>query len=187
MAKAKLLKKINTRQLRVAQIRDRNLSQTQEQIADILLSEFNIKASRRVIGYDIAALDKRTLHKSAHIVLAQKARLAEFYEMQIKEAMEAWEKSKEEKTLTFEELSATAGDGSKRGKKSKKVESQTGNPAYLAQARAAAVEIGKIYGVEAPIKQEQILYDLSYATDEQLQRIAGGEHPASVMANTSKS
>ena len=36
-------------------------------------------------------------------------------------------------------------------------------------------------------RQEQIIYDLSSATDEQLQRIADGEHPASAMANTSKS
>ena len=36
-------------------------------------------------------------------------------------------------------------------------------------------------------RQEQIIYDLSNATDEQLQRIADGEHPASAMANPSKS
>lgn len=45
----------------------------------------------------------------------------------------------------------------------------------------------KLLGLDAPAKQHNLNVDLSNLTDEQLQRIAAGEDPASVLAATTQS
>ncbi len=56
----------------------------------------------------------------------------------------------------------------------------------LHDAQSALSLLGKRHKLFTD-RVEHINYDLSNFTDEQLQRIADGEHPASVMADTSKS
>ncbi len=91
MAKAKKRKIINYRQLKVAEIWERDPSQTQEQIAEILLSEFGIKVNRSTVSRDIKELDRRNLEKSEAITRAVKAQVAREYEFIYGEAIFAWD------------------------------------------------------------------------------------------------
>lgn len=153
MAKAKKRKILNRRQLKVAEIWERNPRQTQDEITAVLLSEFGIKVNRATVSRDIKALDQRNLAKSEAIIEAVKQQLSGEYEFIYGEAMAAWLKSLENKQITIvENIEAEGGQASSRVKASERTEGQSGNPALLAQAQTALKSIRELYGLDMPQK-----------------------------------
>jgi len=151
----KKLQKINFRQIRIAQIREANPDIDQIDIVEILVSKYGIKrVTQQTISNDLKALNERTLLESKEIVLAQKKRITEIYEYEVNEAANAWEKSKQDKKTSTTETVVGGKGGADRGKGAEKIEEQYGNPAHLARMHAGADAIAKLYGLDAPVKQD---------------------------------
>ena len=109
------------------------------------------------------------------------------YRLIYREAYAAWLRSKEDAVTEVSEM--VEGDGTGKGngqrlKASTRKEGQSGNPALLAEARAALKAIREMFGTDAPTKAQNINLDLSQLTNEQLQRIAAGEDPIHVASST---
>lgn len=86
----------------------------------------------------------------------RKAEIEQKYLFVWREAIDAWDNSKQDATTTIQEM-IEAGDssnGSGRLKASTKTEGQSGNPALLAQAQAALKALREILGVDAAAKVE---------------------------------
>jgi CRISPR/Cas system CSM-associated protein Csm4 (group 5 of RAMP superfamily) len=168
----------------IAGYRLRGIENTWELMA-LLEKEHNITVSERTVYYDKEAIEKQWLEDSKVDNEKRKANLIHKYEYIHREALAAWLKSLEDAETTIQEMIdggeiGTAG-ASQRLKASTRKEGQSGNPALLAQAQAALKAIREMFGVDAATKVTNFNYDLSKATDEQLQRIAAGDDPATVL------
>lgn len=103
-----------------------------------------------------------------------KARMIEQLQHAQSEAMRAWERSKLD-AETLEETTDARGGSSKHTLKG-----QTGNPAYLAEARAAMADLRKILRMEdqpaTPVKSVTVEYHRIPDADERF--VGTGGHPA---------
>jgi len=111
------------------------------------------------------------------------------YRFIYREAIAAWKRSLEDaETTTQEMIDGGEGQGTgQRLKASTRKEGQSGNPALLAQAQGAMKAIREMFGTDAAQKQYNYNFDLTNATDEQLQRIVAGEDPAKVLTGATQS
>jgi hypothetical protein len=169
----------------VADYRLRGIENTWELMA-LLEKDHGIAVSERTVYYDKEAIEKQWLEDSKLDNEKRKANLVQKYEYIHREAVSAWFKSLEDAETTIQEMIDGGGDagiagGAQRLKASTRKEGQSGNPALLAQAQAALKAIREMFGVDAATKISNFNYDLSKATDEQLQRIAAGEEPSAVL------
>jgi hypothetical protein len=170
----------------VADYRLRGIENTWELMA-LLEKDHGIAVSERTVYYDKEAIEKQWLEDSKLDNEKRKANLVQKYEYIHREAVSAWFKSLEDAETTIQEMIENGGelgsDALNKGrlKASTRKEGQSGNPALLAQAQAALKAIREMFGVDAATKISNFNYDLSKATDEQLQRIAAGEEPAAVL------
>lgn len=154
----------------------------QEEIAEAL------GIAQSTVSRDIKYLLAEWREDAKKDIEQRKAELEQKYIHIWREANAAWLKSLEAAETTIQEMIENGGDagiagGPGRLKASTRKEGQSGNPALLAQAQAALKAIREMFGVDAATKISNFNYDLSKATDEQLQRIAAGDDPAAVLAN----
>ena len=146
---AKRRKIINYRQLKVAEIWERNPKQNLADIRDTLASEFGISVHLATVSRDVVALEQRNLKRSNAVVDAVKQQLAEEYEFIYSEVIAAWYKSLEAKqVITAENVEAEGGKAASRIKASERTEGQSGNPALMAQAQAALKAVRELYGLD---------------------------------------
>lgn len=146
---AKKRKIINRRQLKVAEIWERNPEETSENIAKILEEEFGIVVTRRTVSRDIIDLDKRVQAESVEVVKSVRDRLLNEYQIIYAEAMAAWERSLEDKqVITNEAIEGLDGKNGQRVKVQERTEGQSGNPALLAQAQNALKAVADLFGVD---------------------------------------
>ena len=76
-----------------------------------------------------------------------KARHTQHLLVIFREAMSAWDRSKEGEHITSETNTTDKGDSHTKTHKT-----ATGNPSYLGEARRALAEIRQIWGADAPIE-----------------------------------
>lgn len=78
------------------------------------------------------------------------------------EAMQGWERSKQEAVTTTEESGTGGENGGPWTKQGTRRQGQVGNPAFLAEARAALREIREMWGADSP-KRIDIVGELRVA------------------------
>jgi hypothetical protein len=121
---------------------------------DMLIHEcMTVKEISRSVGiteskvrYGIDRVEKKLLDIMARRIARLKVRQTNFLELIQQEAMSAWRDSKKDRTTITRERGVAP--GGEIDKVSEKVEGQTGNPAYLEQARSALADIRKIWGLD---------------------------------------
>lgn len=156
---AKKRKIINLRQLKVAEIWERDPQRNQSDIAQILEDEFGIKVSQPTISNDLQAIDKRIQAKSEAVIMAVREKILFEYERVYGEAFSAWLKSLEdaesetsEVIETPEEFKETGNKAANKKKQRLKVQSkregQSGNAALLGQAQNALKSIRELLGLD---------------------------------------
>lgn len=114
---------------------------TQQEIAD------KLGLHRNTVSSDIKYLLKEWKKKRESIPDEFEARYRYIY----REALTAWQHSKEDAETTIQEMidGGDSGNGSQRLKASTRKEGQSGNPALLAQAQAALKAIREMFGIDA--------------------------------------
>jgi hypothetical protein len=155
-------------------------------IVDALAARHNITVDQSTVSRDLKVIEAEWKKEAVTEMDTVKSQLRARYEAIYGEAFSAWLRSLEDAETTIQEMiDGGEGDtGKQRLKASTRKEGQSGNPALLAQAQAALKAIREMFGVDAATKISNFNYDLSKATDEQLQRIAAGDDPAAVLAST---
>ena len=100
-----------------------------------------------------------------------------------REYWEAWQRSVQDAETTRQE-------GDPRSKPTKVVKTykgQCGNPQFLAGVQWCIERRCKLLGIDAAQKESMLNIDVTKLTIEQLERIANGEEPISVLASQSAS
>lgn len=143
---AKKRKILNFRQMRVAEIWERDPMQTQENIRKVLEAEFGIKISRVTVSRDLKWMDERNVAKTDAIITATKAAIYEEYLHLYNEALDAWERSLENKEVVTTSETGTQGDT--EGRLQTRVEGQSGNPAHHRNALEVLRAIRDLYGLD---------------------------------------
>jgi transcriptional regulator with XRE-family HTH domain len=144
--------------------------------------------NQSAISRDLSALRKQWMEQSVGMIDQKKAlELAKLDRLEIT-YWEAWENSKRNSEI---EVTEQIGSRDKKGKteqiipervkKTKRVEGQSGNPAFLSGVLNCINKRCEILGLNAPSRNMNI--DMSLLTDEQLSRIAQGEDIFSVLIN----
>lgn len=174
---------------------DTERQRDRRQINDLYLQGWNQTEIADKLGIDQSTVSRDIKTLKAEWVKQRNGLVEEFeakYRLIYREAYLAWLRSLEDAETTIQEIidgGELGGDALNKGrlKASTRKEGQSGNPALLAQAQGALKAIREMFGVDAATKQHNFNFDLSKATDEQLQRIAAGEDAAAVLANTTQS
>lgn len=171
---------INRRRQLVSKLRHEGV-RTQSAIAERLRDNYGIDVTQQTVSNDLKALDQ--LWKSSALANTDKWKneVAKQYRYLYQQSIAAWELSLED----AEEVTTEDGeDGEDSKEKTRtRTKGQSGNPAHLRNAQESLKAIRDLLGLDSPIKTQNFNFDLSKATDEQLQRIANGEDPAHVLAN----
>lgn len=159
---------------------------TQQQIADQVTEDFDIAIDQPTVSRDLKVIKYRMQKQGADELRAE---FFAGYMRLITEAREGWRRSLEDAVTETTEIIEVAGaeTQNERVKASTRRTGQSGNPSFLDQEQKYFAAMRKMFGVDAPDRQENINIDLNNLSDEQLQRIANGEHPATVLADTSAS
>jgi predicted transcriptional regulator len=122
---------------------------TQERVAATL------GVTQQAVSKILRRAEGRFLDEFRERVAAEKARQTAVLEWVVEEALDAWQQSKRPATITEVSILPPAGRRKKGGERTRKTEKgQSGNPAHLAEARAALREIRAIWGLDAPARTE---------------------------------
>lgn len=141
---------------------------THQRIADQLVVD------RSTVTKILQRVSSRFQGELRDTVLLEKMRQVEILHRIVDEAMQAWERSKgQEKSATRREKEKSG--GSKEIETTQHAEENTGDPRYLAEARAAMADIRKILGLDRPMQLLNI--DFSQLPDDVIDAIADGKDP----------
>ena len=116
----------------------------QQDIAD------RLGINQSTVSRDIKTLLKGWEKDAAKSIATLKGQQKEQLEYLYKEAVEAWLDSRSDAITETEETIITENDGSegKRAKITKTTKGQSGNPAFLAQARQLKADIRAMFGID---------------------------------------
>lgn len=149
------------------------------------------------ISRDLAFMAKKAHAKLADLGVVVKMAQISQLEWEISELHESWESSKtDDATVTRTTHSVIGGDDGEgedrendeskvpyREVTASRVHRRTGDVVYLREARAAMADIRDILGTDAPkaATLTSLNIDIQSLTDVELERIANGEDPVSVI------
>jgi hypothetical protein len=130
---------------------------TETKIADELDRRGLGRVTQQAVSAMLIRVEKRVLQDLTARVGGVKARQTEALWHIFKEAMAAWERSKQTKKSMSKQMDVDEGAeseggraGASRAKVTTHLADQDGDPRFLDQARAALADIRKIWGADAP-------------------------------------
>jgi predicted transcriptional regulator len=130
---------------------------TQERIAE------ELGITQQAVSAALKRAEERFAERFRERMAREKARQTALLDHIVAESLGAWERSKELATTTEVSI-APASRKRAGGQRAKKIErSQSGNPAHLAEARAALRDIRAIWGLDEPARAEATVKGDGYA------------------------